>query len=136
MPSMTRLDTEKLRFRRIVATAAITVVAIAFLLLSETFGLVGATPPAAEPSDQAADEQVPRDRREADQTGADQARGEPAAAYRLDRAAGQISLSEPGAPPDSERSSPSVSEQRIFKSRRALETIDPRDFVRQAAMPK
>jgi hypothetical protein len=35
MSSVTRLDTEKLRTRRIIATAALTVVAIAFLLLRD-----------------------------------------------------------------------------------------------------
>jgi hypothetical protein len=133
MSSMTTLDTEKLRFRRIVATATITVVALAFLLLSAPFALVSAMPSAAGASRQAADEQVPPAPGEAEQ-----APREPAAAYPLpdDRAADQLPLSEPGVPPDPVASSPSASEQRVFKSRRALETIDPRDFVRQAGMPK
>jgi hypothetical protein len=67
------------------------------------------------------------------------------AATRPDRSpeAGQISASgmpragpspaaQPAVPSDPEDSSPSASEQRVFRSRRALETIDPREFLRQA----
>jgi hypothetical protein len=137
---MTRLDTEKLRMRRIVATAAITAVAIASLLLSNAFAAVSATQAALAPraQAQALDEQVANVRGEAEQTPAGQAPREAAAASGLpgDRAVDQISLSEPNVPPDAEISAPGASEQRVFKSRRALETINPRDFVRQAAMPK
>ena len=35
-----------------------------------------------------------------------------------------------------EDSSPSASEQRSFSSRKALETIDPREFLRQTSVPK
>lgn len=65
----------------------------------------------------------------------------PAALYRNpdDPPAHQMSASamprpgpapQPAVPSDPEDSSPSASEQRSFKSRRALETIDPRQFQR------
>jgi hypothetical protein len=44
MSSLTRLDTEKLRTRRIIATAALTVVAITFLLLSDASAPASAAP--------------------------------------------------------------------------------------------
>jgi len=63
MSSVRRLDDEKLRTRRVIATAALTIVAIAFLLLSDAsadaFDPGSATPPVAGSSYQAADEQVP-----------------------------------------------------------------------------
>jgi hypothetical protein len=57
MSSVSRLDTEKLRTRRIIATAMLTVVAITFLLLSDasspaSAAQVSATPPAAGSSNQ------------------------------------------------------------------------------------
>ncbi len=98
---------------------------IAFLLIGDTFAPVSAPPPAAGPSYQAADKQVPSDPAEAEQTPADQTPREPAAPYR-----------NPDDPTNSENSPPSASEQRIFKSRKALETVDPRELLRQATMPK
>jgi hypothetical protein len=38
---------------------------------------------------------------------------------------------EPGVPPD-----PEASQQNVFRSRRALETVDPSEFLRQHGMPK
>jgi hypothetical protein len=38
---------------------------------------------------------------------------------------------EPGVPPD-----PEGSQQNVFRSRRALETVDAREFLRQNGMPK
>jgi hypothetical protein len=72
MSSMTRLDTEKLRTRRIIATATLTVFMIAFLLLTETSAAVSGTPPEAQASYRAA---------EAEQIPAGQASGEAATRY-------------------------------------------------------
>jgi hypothetical protein len=60
MSSVRRLDREKLRARRIIATATLTAVTVAFLLLKDTSAQVSNTPLAAEPSYQAADK-VPSD---------------------------------------------------------------------------
>jgi hypothetical protein len=43
---------------------------------------------------------------------------------------------QPGAPSSPEDSSPSASEQRLFKSRKALETVDPREVVWQSTTQK
>jgi hypothetical protein len=120
-----RLDTER-RWAPIVALAMVlTFGAIAFLLLSGTSDLVS-TPPAAGPSYQAADEQAPSYPAEAKQAPADRTPGELAAPHRNpdDPAAEQVSASE------------MPSEQVILKSRRPLETIDPRELLRQATIPK
>jgi len=79
MSSVRRLDPEKLRTRRIIATASLTVVAIAFLLLSDASAPVSAAPAA-----------------EARQTSAGQARGGPTAQYQNpdDPRAQQMSVSE------------------------------------------
>jgi hypothetical protein len=39
-------------------------------------------------------------------------------------------------PSDWEDSSPAANEQRVLKSRKALETVDPREFLRQAPTSK
>src|SRR4051812_41272513 len=70
MSSVRRLDMETLRAPRIIATATLTAVTVAFLLLSGRSNRVSVTPPAAGPSYQAADEQVPSDPPEAEQTAA------------------------------------------------------------------
>jgi hypothetical protein len=95
MSSVTRLDTEKLRTRRIIATAALTVVAITFLLLSDASAparaaSIDARPPVAGSSN----EEVPSDPAEAEQTPATPTLGDPAAPYRSDPGAHQISASE------------------------------------------
>jgi len=72
MSSLTRLDTEKLRTRRIIATATLTVFMILFLLLRETSAAVNATPPGAAPSIQAAEQRFPSDPAEAEQLPAGQ----------------------------------------------------------------
>jgi hypothetical protein len=82
MSSMRRLETEKLRTRRIIATAALTVFTIAVLLLKETSAASGATPPGARPSYQAADQRFPSEPAEAEEMPAGQAPGEAAAQYR------------------------------------------------------
>jgi len=54
MSSVRRLDMDKLRGRRIIATALLTAVTVAFLLLKDTSAQGSATQPAAQPSYQAA----------------------------------------------------------------------------------
>jgi hypothetical protein len=72
MSSMRRLDMEKLRTRRIIVTATITVFTIAVLLLRETSAAVSATPPGAAPSYQAAENQSPSDPAQAERMPAGQ----------------------------------------------------------------
>jgi hypothetical protein len=145
MSSVRRLDTEKLRAGRIIATASLTAVAVAFLLLSGRSAPASPTP-AAEPSSSqaAADQQVPSDPPEAAQKRAVRARMElePLALYATstrmpsdqnadDPEANQITPArlEPTPAPNP---SPKGSEQTLFKSRRASETMDPREFLRYA----
>ncbi len=72
MSSTRRLEMEKLRTRRIIATATITVFTIAVLLLKETSAAVSATPPGAAASYQAADNQLSSDPAGAEQMPAGQ----------------------------------------------------------------
>jgi hypothetical protein len=68
MSSTRRLEMEKLRTRRIIVTATITVFTIAVLLLKETSAAVSATPPGATPSYQAADKPAEAQQMPAGQT--------------------------------------------------------------------
>ena len=61
MSPLSRLNDEQLRTRRVIATAALTAVAITFLLLSNASASAGAKSAATEPSVQAAVEQVRSD---------------------------------------------------------------------------
>jgi hypothetical protein len=62
MSAVRRLDTEKLRTRRIIATAALTVVAITFLLLSDaSTPASAATVTAAAPAAGSSNQEVPSD---------------------------------------------------------------------------
>jgi hypothetical protein len=61
MSSVSRLDTEKLRARRIIATATLTAVTVGFLLLKDTSAQASNTLPAAEPSHRTAEKQVRSD---------------------------------------------------------------------------
>ena len=79
MSSVKRPDAEKLRTRRIIATATLTVAAIVLLVLSDASAPVRATPPAEGPSVEAVETQVPSDPAEAKAAPADQAPGAPAA---------------------------------------------------------
>ena len=119
----------------VTAAMILTAVTIAFLgvgtlsivarLLSDRSAPVSATAPA-----------------EVEQALAGQTPTEPAAVFHPDdRRPNQMSASEmprpgtspvpqPGVRSTPEDSSPSASEQRVFKSRRALETVDPREVVR------
>ena len=141
MASMGQLDEEKRRARRIIATAALTAVAVALLVLSGGSGRVGATPPAAGPSYQAADQQAPSDAAEAEETAAAEAPMElPVMSLGPDGlpAAAQIGASEmplsgarqPIVSSDLEDHTSGAVRQRMFKSRRAVEVIDPRQFRR------
>jgi hypothetical protein len=134
MSFVRRVDIEKLGAPIVAVVFILTFLTIAFQLLRETSAPLSAAPPAAGPSYQAAVDQVP---------------SEPAPPYQRpdDPRTNQIPASEmpraetspvpqPGVPQDPEDSSPSAGEQRIFKSRRALETVDPRELLRQVNMPK
>ena len=44
--------------------------------------------------------------------------------------------SQPEATPAPEDSSPAATEQRVFQSRKALETVDPKELLRQGALSK
>jgi hypothetical protein len=109
-----------------VLTAAVFLVQVtlALLLLRDAFAPASARPPAG------AAEQAP----------ADWSPGEPAAQHQgpADPMAGQAFASETspapeaGQPDGAEDATPSAIEQRVFRSRRALETIDPRELMRQA----
>jgi hypothetical protein len=87
MSSMRTLDTEKLRTRRIVATATLTVFTIAVLLLSETSAAVSATPPGAAPSYQAG--RFTRDPAQAEQMPAGQSPAEARARYEVPAASAE-----------------------------------------------
>jgi hypothetical protein len=139
MSSVTRRGMSKL-WVPIVAVALIilSAVTIAFLnvpiyvfkLLDDRSAPVSATLPAAGSFYQAADQQA--EPAAAEQTAAGQTAGEMAA----------LSQNSEFDPP-ADKGVPSVLEdprsatqQRVFKSRRALETVDPREFLRQSRMPK
>jgi len=103
---------EKLRTRRIVATAALTAVTVSFLLLKEKAvdQQVASDPAPKElavlylPEDPISTSPLPQ--------------AEPPPAPR------PLVGSEPGGSPADD------SEQRIFQSRKALETMDPREYLR------
>ena len=61
MASANTFEEEKLRTRRIIVTALLTVVTVTFLLLTETPAQAGGAPPAEGPSVQAAATQPPSD---------------------------------------------------------------------------
>jgi hypothetical protein len=141
MPSVRTLEVQKLRGRRIVAAATLTAVAVAFLLLSyKRSAAISPTLPAAAPSHQAADE-LPPAPAEVEQTPAVQTpmEVEPLTLEQNpdDAETHQIPASEKARlyPSPAVDTSPPGSEQRLFKSRKALETIDPREFLRQAGKP-
>jgi hypothetical protein len=125
MSSMKRL--EKRSAGWIIATAMFVAVTVGFVLLRDTSAPVSATPPA-----------------EAEQRAAGQTSIEPVVLYQSPDdpppaeqiVASETPSSEPTPevraimPPDSEVAMPSATQQRVFKSRRAMETIDPRQFRR------
>jgi len=123
-------DIEKLGAPIVVATMVLTFAAMAFLLVRETTAPVGVTAPVVVPSYQAAEDEVP---------------SVPVAPYHRpdDPGAGHLSASvmpEPSpAPPRDvahDPEDPRASEQRVLRSRRALETVDARELLRQANMPR
>jgi hypothetical protein len=137
MSSVRELDLERLPTMRIIATAAITAT-IAFLLLSITLsgywlaymsGPVSAALSATTPSYQTVNEQVaaPYEKPVASTPGQVSASGVPRP--------GTSPGTQPGVANDLENN-PTASEQRVFQTRRALETVDARELVRQGSMPK
>jgi hypothetical protein len=142
MSPVRTLDVEKLRGRRIIAAATLAAVTVAFLLLRGRSAPVSATPPAAGPSYQAADTQVPSDPAEAEQTPPAQTpmELEPLALFLNPDDPPADQMSAPGMPrgewpaplTDVPHDSTSPSAQRSFKARRAIETIDAREFLRRA----
>jgi len=135
-------EKKKLRARSIIVMATLTVVTVALLLLSTRSAPVSATPPAAGPSHQAADTQVPSDPPEAEETSAVQTPMEietlalyanpdgtpPAVEENVEPA-----HLEPKVPANT---SPPGSQQSLFKSRRALETMDAREFLRRSRVAR
>jgi hypothetical protein len=128
MSAVRRLDMRKL-WVPIVAGVAVVVTAITIALLLAPIYVVKLlhdAPASASSTPFVAAEQTP----------AGQVPSEPAAPYQNPddppAAASAMPQSEParqpGAPPGPEDSSPSASEQRVFKSRKALETLDARDI--------
>jgi hypothetical protein len=139
MSSVSRLDIEKLRVRRIIATATLTAVVVSGLLYRGGVAFVSSLSEATASASRGVDgpgtvapttEQVPvfapPDRtRPADQMFASgTSRPEPSAP------------SSPAAPSNPEDSTPIAREQRVLKSRHALETIDPREFLRHGTSSK
>ena len=136
------MSEKKLRARRIVVTATLTAVAVTFLLFSTRSATVSATPPAAGPSHQAVDTHVPSDPPEAEETSAVQTPMEietlalyanpdgtpPAVEENVEPA-----HLEPKVPANT---SPPGSQQSLFKSRRALETMDAREFLRRSRVAR
>jgi hypothetical protein len=104
---------------------------VTLLLLSDTYPPVNAAPAAAERSPRAAERQAP-----ASATAA-HLPPEPAPELARERAA------EPAAPAQEPGQGPAVpatdqgsaSRQAVLKSRRALETVDARELLRQGALP-
>ena len=136
----------------IVALATILVFfAVACLLIRRATAPLGATPPAAGPSYEAENEQpssnsaeaarAPAARIPAAQTAAAQApAAQTPAAWRPAEPALSEQIATGPAAPDQGTEDPaadqlSASEQISFKSRRSLETVDPREFLRRAATP-
>ena len=140
MSPVSRLNDDQLRTRRIIATAALTAVAVGLLLLFGASARVSATPPAARPSYQAADEQVRPDPAEAEQTEAAEGPMElpvmnlnPDGTPAAQTSASDMPLSgtpQPVISTDLEDHTSTAARQRMFKSRRAVEVIDPRHFRR------
>ena len=109
---------------------------LACLLIRDATAPASATPPEAGPSYQAANEQVSSNAAEAAQTPTEQT---PAAQIPAEQALGEqaprgpVALNHNPEKPTADKII--VSEQRTFKARRALETIDSRELLRRAAIP-
>jgi hypothetical protein len=142
MPVVRRLDAGKL-WAAVVAVAigGVAVMAVVMVLAHVSLTLLlirEASPPASARPPAVAAEQTPADW--SPDRSPDRSSGEPAAPYQgpADPTASQAYAYEttpgprPGAPDDAEDPTPSATEQRVFRSRRALETIDPREILRQA----
>jgi hypothetical protein len=130
MPLAQELDTEK---PWLIASLAmiLTLCAVACLLIHRVTAPVSARLPAARPPYQAGIEQA--------SSHAAEAAPAPAAQIAAEQALAEQTPGEPAAP-DQNTDEPtadklSASEQRTFKVRKALETINPREFLRQAVVP-
>jgi hypothetical protein len=137
MSSVRELDRERPRTMRIIATAAI-IATIAFLLLSVTLsgywlaytsGTVSDPLSPMTPSYQSVNEQsaAPYQTPVASTTDQMSASGMP----RPETSPAP----KPGAANDLENN-PAASEQRVLQTRKALETVDVRELLRQGSMPK
>ena len=115
--SFERSDTESQWAPFVSLAMIIAFFTIAYFLVRYMPVPVSAAPPAAEPSYQAADERVPSDATEARQESAEQ----PPRDSSSQR--------------DPEHPSPSAREQMVFKSRRALETVDQVELLRRRVLP-
>jgi type IV secretory pathway VirB10-like protein len=153
MPFEQRRDMAKPWFLIASLATILTFFAVACLLVRNATAPGSATPPAAGPLYQAADEHVPSDAAEAERTPpapqqAEQTpRGPAAAPQQAEQTPRELAAPhqaeltprEPGAPyqnpddPTADRIS--ASEQIVFKSRRGLETVDPRELLRQGVIP-
>ncbi|HET9595232.1 MAG TPA: hypothetical protein VFP65_06610 [Anaeromyxobacteraceae bacterium] len=135
MSSVRTMEIEKVGAPIVVATMVLTFGTMAFLLVREASGPLDITAPAAVPSYQAAEDQVPSLAAAPQQGPGDASAVAMAAA--VDTAVPETSVAPaPRAPREREGSSPGTSEQRAYRSRRALETVDARELLRQANMPR
>ena len=120
----------QLRWALLAAVAMLLTFAMAFVLVDRLSAPAGA-PPTARPAAQGADEQVasgaeagrpPTEPASADRASGDDQAVEPTLAARAE---GGAATEDPS----------SASGQMVFRSRRALETVDPRELLRQGAIP-
>src|SRR5512135_3019847 len=131
--------------------AIIAFFAVACLLILYTSAPVNSTPPAAAPSYQAADDHAPSDAAEAERSAAAPQRAElsrrqPATPQQAEPTPGELAAQRQAEPTPREPQTPqqdpedptadrlSASEQIVFKSRAALESVDPRELLRQGVL--
>jgi hypothetical protein len=103
---------------------------VCLLVLRAAYAPVGAMPPEARSSAPAAAEQAPPDRAEVKQAPPEQT---PAAQAAPGQAPGEAAEPNPN-PEEPTADRVSASEQKTFRSRKALETVDPRELLRQSAV--
>jgi hypothetical protein len=137
MSFVRRLGVRQLWAPIVALVMILTFATMSLLLLRDTSAPVGATPLAAGSSSPAVDEQVPSDAAEAEQTPAKQTSAEQTPAGQTLAEQAPRGPAAPNQVPDEPTADQtSASEQSTFKSRRALETIDPRELLRQGAVPQ
>ena len=136
MPLEQIFDMKKPRVLIASLAMILTFFTLACLLIRDATAPVSTTPPEAGPSYQAANEEVSSDAAEAAQMPTEQT---PAAQITADQALGEQAARGPVAlnrnPGKPTADQISASEQSAFKARRALETIEPRELLRRAAVP-